>query len=257
MSIGRAPKSSPPGNERRTWPQRVSSGPSTLIDARIRSTSSYGATGVRSPLLVRTSRPRSGATIDTPIAPSSSPMIDTSTISGTLPSSNDPSVSSVAAISFSTEFLAPGTTTSPASGPAWRTHTIDGSGPARWKGTGPDPSPPVCSAGARCRSNGHSRVARRTRRGGGTRTAPRRPGPRTPAARRHVRTSGRAVPRVRAPSRTLGRQRSSRPPATASRSRGSTGCSRCRSAPSSGAGGTSRTTMLFRGRIRGGRRPTG
>ena len=40
MSIGRAPKSSPPGIDRRTRPQRVSSGPSTLIDARIRSTSS-------------------------------------------------------------------------------------------------------------------------------------------------------------------------------------------------------------------------
>ena len=44
MSIGRAPKSSPPGIDRRTRPQRVSSGPSTLTDARMRSTSSYGAT---------------------------------------------------------------------------------------------------------------------------------------------------------------------------------------------------------------------
>ena len=60
MSIGRAPKSSPPGIDRRTSPQRVSSGPSTLIDARIRSTSSYGATGTRSPSLSRISRPGSG-----------------------------------------------------------------------------------------------------------------------------------------------------------------------------------------------------
>ena len=37
-----------------------SSGPSTLIDARIRSTCSYGATGVRSPSFVSVSRPGSG-----------------------------------------------------------------------------------------------------------------------------------------------------------------------------------------------------
>ena len=53
MSIGRAPKSSPPGIDRRTSPQRVSSGPSTLIEARIRSTSSYGASGTRSPSFVQ------------------------------------------------------------------------------------------------------------------------------------------------------------------------------------------------------------
>ena len=45
MSIGRLPKSSPPGSDSRTVPNRPSSGPSTLIEARIRSTSSYGATG--------------------------------------------------------------------------------------------------------------------------------------------------------------------------------------------------------------------
>ena len=82
MSIGRAPKSSPPGIDRRTSPQRVSSGPSTLIDARIRSTSSYGATGTRSPSLVRTSVPGSGLCERTPRAASSSPMIATSLIAG-------------------------------------------------------------------------------------------------------------------------------------------------------------------------------
>ena len=41
------------GQRQRTCPQRPSSGPSTLIDARMRSTSSYGATGVSSPVLVR------------------------------------------------------------------------------------------------------------------------------------------------------------------------------------------------------------
>ena len=40
MSIGRGPKSSPPGSDTRARPSRASSGPSTTIDARIRSTSS-------------------------------------------------------------------------------------------------------------------------------------------------------------------------------------------------------------------------
>ena len=50
----------------------------------MRSTSSYGATGTSSPALVSTSRPGRGAPSVTPIAASSSPMIDTSTRSGTL-----------------------------------------------------------------------------------------------------------------------------------------------------------------------------
>ena len=87
MSIGRAPKSSPPGIDRRTRPQRVSSGPSTLTDARMRSTSSYGATGVRSPALVIRSRPGAGTSVRMPMAASSSAMIVTSTIVGTLVSS--------------------------------------------------------------------------------------------------------------------------------------------------------------------------
>jgi hypothetical protein len=48
-------------------------------------------------------------------------MIVTSTISGTLVISNVPSVSSVAAINFNTEFFAPGTTTVPDSAPLPRT----------------------------------------------------------------------------------------------------------------------------------------
>src|SRR6056297_3404267 len=117
MSMGRAPKSSPPGIDNRMWPQRVSSGPSTLIDARIRSTSSYGATGVRSPVSVSSRRSRVGRSMRTPIASSRSPMMPTSAMSGTLVISKVPSVSSVAAINLSTEFLAPGTATVPASGP--------------------------------------------------------------------------------------------------------------------------------------------
>src|SRR5438132_1453702 len=56
MSIGRGPKSSPPGSATRASPQRVSSGPRTTIDARICSTSSYGASGTMSgPTLMRRS----------------------------------------------------------------------------------------------------------------------------------------------------------------------------------------------------------
>ena len=120
MSIGRAPKSSPPGIDRRTRPQRVSSGPSTLIDARIRSTSSYGATGVRSPSLRRRSRPSTGGVTRMPIASSRSPRISTSTIAGTLVSSYSPSARIVAAISLSTAFLAPGTSIVPCSSPTRR-----------------------------------------------------------------------------------------------------------------------------------------
>ena len=88
MSIGRAPKSSPPGIDRRTRPHRVSSGPSTLIDARMRSTSSYGATGTSSPpLMHRQPAGHRARRCVTPIAASSSLMIVTSTIAGTFDSS--------------------------------------------------------------------------------------------------------------------------------------------------------------------------
>ena len=94
-------------------------------------------------------------------------MMSTSAMPGTLVSSYSPSASSVAAISLSTEFLAPGTSTSPCSGPARRT-TIGRSGisgsDARWSATGPDLighqyAPPV----PRSRSNGHSRCGPPTR----------------------------------------------------------------------------------------------
>ena len=120
MSIGRAPKSSPPGIDRRTSPQRVNSGPSTLIDARIRSTSSYGAMGTRSPSFSRISCPGSGQRVRTPRAASNSPMIATSSIAGTLVSSYFPSASRLAAINLSTAFFAPGTRIVPSSGPRWR-----------------------------------------------------------------------------------------------------------------------------------------
>jgi hypothetical protein len=59
-----------------------------------------------------------GLVIVSPIAPSSSDMMPTSAMAGTLVISNTPSAMRLAAINLSTEFLAPGTTTSPSSGPA-------------------------------------------------------------------------------------------------------------------------------------------
>ena len=48
MSTLRLPMLSPPGSATRASPHRASSGPSTLNDARMRVTSSYGASGCRS-----------------------------------------------------------------------------------------------------------------------------------------------------------------------------------------------------------------
>ena len=124
MSIGREPKSSPPGSDRRTCPQRVRSGPSTLIEARIRSTSSYGATGTMLPVLTSSSRPGAGRVIVTPMAVSRSPMMATSAMSGTFESWYVPSASRLVAISLRTEFLAPGTVTTPSRGPLPRTTIV-------------------------------------------------------------------------------------------------------------------------------------
>ena len=52
ISIGRVPKSSPPGISSRTWPLHANNGPSKLIDARIVSTNSDGAIDFTSPRLV-------------------------------------------------------------------------------------------------------------------------------------------------------------------------------------------------------------
>ena len=83
MSIGRLPKSSPPGSDNVTLPQRPSNGPSTLIEARIRSTNSYGATGVMSPQFFIVIEPPSSKVVDTPIAASRSLMMATSAMAGT------------------------------------------------------------------------------------------------------------------------------------------------------------------------------
>ena len=64
--------------------------------------------------------PAPGCCVRTPRAASSSPMIATSSIAGTLVSSYSPSASRLAAISLSTAFFAPGTRIVPSSGPRWR-----------------------------------------------------------------------------------------------------------------------------------------
>ena len=51
MSIGRPPKSSPPGSAISTSPKRDSSGPTKLTEALMRSANSNGATGVMFPEL--------------------------------------------------------------------------------------------------------------------------------------------------------------------------------------------------------------
>ena len=66
-----------------------------------------------SPRLVMVIEPSASNVVDTPIAASRSLMMVTSTMLGTFDRRYTPSASNVAAISFSTEFLAPGTTTVP------------------------------------------------------------------------------------------------------------------------------------------------
>ena len=131
MSIGRAPKSSPPGidsvhlaaaGEQRA--EHVDRGADPLGQLVRRDGHQLGR---RSSAPADPGRARSHVT---PIAASSSPMIDTSTRSGTLASSYTPSASRLAAISLSAEFLAPGTSIRPDSGPGARRTTIR---PRRWR----------------------------------------------------------------------------------------------------------------------------
>ena len=123
MSMGRPPKSSPPGNAISISPHRPSNGPTKLTDARMRSASSKGATGVMAPLFtISMCWPTSPAgagwkVMRNPTAVRRSAMMSTSTMTGAFVKRYRPSASNVAAISFKTEFLAPGTVTSPAKGP--------------------------------------------------------------------------------------------------------------------------------------------
>ena len=123
MSIGREPKSSPPGKrdlgvaesaEQRA--EHVDRGPDPLDElvGRDRGDRTVVVQG-RARRRRHTSPPHR-----TPIAPSSSHMMPTSSMPGTLVSRYSPSARIVAAISLSTEFLAPGTRTEPESGPLRR-----------------------------------------------------------------------------------------------------------------------------------------
>ena len=108
-SIGREPKSSPPGIAMSALPYLPTSGPSTLIDARIRSTCSNGAIGVIFPELVSTNSCVPIFFDCTPSARNRSHMVSTSAMSGTFVRRYSPSANKVTAISLRTEFLAPGT----------------------------------------------------------------------------------------------------------------------------------------------------
>ena len=107
MSIGRSPKSSPPGMAIRASPHRASSAPSRAVDARICSTSWYGASGMMSPVESIRSVARSPHVDLEPSAESASAIHSTSLMRGTLRSTNSPGASTVATISLSTEFFAP------------------------------------------------------------------------------------------------------------------------------------------------------
>ena len=120
MSRPREPMLSPPGSATRARPQRATSGPSTLIEARSRRTRSYGASWPTSSGTSMTTVPLPWAACSTsteqPSSSSSRAITCTSRMSGTLLSSVRPLASSDAAISFSALFLAPPTWAVPRSG---------------------------------------------------------------------------------------------------------------------------------------------
>ena len=83
MSIGRDPKSSPPGIATRASPTDASNAPRTADDARKRSTSSYGASGTTSgPRMISSAR-SSRRRVVSPIASINEDMCVTSEMSGT------------------------------------------------------------------------------------------------------------------------------------------------------------------------------
>ena len=185
-----------------------------------------------------------------PIAASSSPMIATSTISGTLVSSYSPSARIVAAISLSTEFLAPGTSIVPCSSPTRRTRIWPpGAAVCSRKRLTTDQYAPVVLAGGHIldrpargpRPSPHRRpdVARRPRT-----WPPRWPGPATTssssgAVARRTRSSrprARSSP-ISAVVEPAGGGTCARRPRSAGRCRGSPGCSPCRCAGRSPAAG--------------------
>ena len=114
MSSGREPIASPPGNATSARRQRPISGPSTQTDARSRPTAGKSAWKDSSAGVVMDTVSPSIVT-SAPSPRSTSAISGTSRISGQLEITVVPSASSAAAISFSTLFLAPATSTVPAS----------------------------------------------------------------------------------------------------------------------------------------------
>src|ERR1700712_2636963 len=118
-STGREPMAQPPGSDTVASPKRASSGPSTMMLARIVLTSSYGGSGELSPLASITaasSRPPSVSAPQftaTPMLRISFSAVATSCSFGTLCSVTGPGTSSVAHSSGSAAFLAPEIVTSP------------------------------------------------------------------------------------------------------------------------------------------------
>src|SRR6266508_5941684 len=144
MSIFRDPMLHPPGMATRARPNRARSGPSTMIEARIRLTSSYGAswesTGPVSIVTVCSSQ-----ATNAPRCSRTSAMVQQSTIRGTLSMTVRPGASSDAAMSLSAEFLAPPMGIAPNSGPPPVTISRSMRPPILGAGlpSFPDGSPPI------------------------------------------------------------------------------------------------------------------
>src|SRR5690606_27580228 len=131
-STGRAPIAQPPGWAIFTSPNRPRSGPITCTEARISRTGSSGASGWRSRASIHKTSPSKEHRAPSPS--STSIMLKTSPIRGTLRTTQGSLVRRDAAISLRTAFFAPLTRTSPLRGvppstvsvgsvplpPAWR-----------------------------------------------------------------------------------------------------------------------------------------
>ena len=124
MSSRRLPMLSPPGSATLASPQRATRGPSTLIDARILRTSSYGASGWSGPLVSIVSSSAPVQVTSAPTARRTSSMTSRSRTRERLRTWVTPDASSAAASCFNPEFfVAPETRMVPDNGPPGRTRT--------------------------------------------------------------------------------------------------------------------------------------
>ena len=124
MSSLRLPMLSPPGSATRASPQRASSGPSTLIDARILLTSSYGASGTRRADVSMCSSVGPAHSTSAPTARSTAIITSRSATGGRFRTTVTPEASSAAASCLRPEFfVAPEIFSAPESGGPGRTTT--------------------------------------------------------------------------------------------------------------------------------------